>query len=201
MPMFRRAVLVALLASGLAAPAVAQTPSIRLRGTIAAYGADTLSVTTPAGKTETVALRPDTGVTWVVPAKLDDIGKGSFIGTAAMPGPNGALVALEVHVFPPSMRGTGEGHRPFDLKPESTMTNGTVGAVVVADGRTLTVDYKGGQQKVIVPPQTPIVGFAPADRAALTAGAHVILFGSKGAGGRLEAARVLVGKDGLVPPM
>ena len=198
----RRILLAMLLAAAAATPAVAQTrPAARLRGTIASVSGDTLSVTTHAGKTVQVALQADTGVTWVVPASLDDIAKGSFIGTAAMPGPDGALMALEVHVFPESMRGTGEGHRPFDLQPESTMTNGTVGDVVAAAGRTLTVTYKGGQQKVVVPPGTPIVGFAPADRGALAAGAHVILFGSSNPDGSVTAARVLVGKDGLVPPM
>jgi hypothetical protein len=110
-------------------------------------------------------------------------------------------MALEIHIFPESMRGSGEGHRPFDLQPESTMTNGTVGDVTVANGRTLTVGYKGGQQTVIVPPDTPIVGFEPGDRALLAAGAHAILFGTKQADGSFTAARVLVGKDGLVPPM
>lgn len=201
MPLARRTLLAVLLAAGCAVPALAQQPTGRLRGTISSVTADKLTVASVGFGTETVALAPSTAITWVVPAKLSEIGKGSFIGTAAVPGPHGALMALEVHVFPNAMRGVGEGHRPFDLKPDSTMTNGTVGSVTGAAGRTLTVTYNGGKQAVIVPPDTPIVGFAPATRAALRVGAHVIVFGPKAAGGSIAAARVLVGKNGLVPPM
>ena len=198
----RRAVLAGLLAAVAVTPAGAQTPpAARLRGTITARDRDRLTLTTRGGEEVKVVLLADTSVTAIVPASLDSIAKGSFIGTAAMPGPNGTLVAIEVHVFPEAMRGTGEGHRPFDLQPESTMTNGTVGDVVVASGRTLTVEYKGGQKTVTVPPETPIVSFEPATPELLTAGAHVILFGSKQDDGSVAAARILVGKDGVVPPM
>ncbi len=202
MPPSRRAVLVLLLAAGIARPVRAEElPSVRLRGTITTRTRDTLTVTTGAGDAVSVTMRADTSVIAVVPANFDRIRKGSFIGTAAMPGPDGTLVALEVHVFPEELRGMGEGHRPFDLKPESTMTNGTVGDVVGAAGRTLTVDYKGGEKTVTVPPDTPIVGLEPTDSGLLVTGAHVILFGSKQADGRVVATRILVGKNGLVPPM
>jgi hypothetical protein len=201
MPFARRVVIAALVAVAVSATAQAQTPPARLRGTIGAIDATTLTLTTNAGATVKVALKPDTPVIAVVPAKLGDISKGSFIGTAAMPGPNGSFVALEVHIFPEAMRGAGEGHYPFDLKPESTMTNGTVGDVTVANGDTLTVGYKGGQSTIMVPADVPIVAFAPGDRGMLAVGAHAIAFAAKQADGSYAAIRVLVGKDGLVPPM
>ena len=136
-----------------------------------------------------------------MPIKLEDIKPGSFIGSAAMPQADGTQRALEVHVFPESMRGTGEGHRPFDLQPQSTMTNGTVGDLVGSKGRTLTVKYKGGEKTVIVPDDVPIVSIEPGTRALLTPGAHVIVFASKGADGSMTAISVNVGENGLTPPM
>ena len=201
MSIARRAAFVALLTAGLAPVAVAQSPLTRLRGTIVAADSNMLSLATHGGETLKVALTTKTAVTAVVPAQLSEIRKGSFIGTAALPGPKGTLIALEVHVFPESMRGTGEGYRPFDLRPESTMTNGTVGSVVVSSGRTLTVRYKGGEKTVTVPDGIPVVALQPGDRTLLVAGAHAILFAAKQADGDLAAIRVLVGKNGLVPPM
>ena len=154
-----------------------------------------------AGEKLPVALSGKTAVSAVVPFNLSDIKPGSFIGTAAVPGKGGTLVALEVHVFPEAMRGLGEGHRPFDLQPESTMTNGTVGDVTASNGETLTVTYKGGQQTVMVPEGTPIVTLAPGERSMLVPGAHIIVFGDKAADGAITALRILAGKDGLVPPM
>ena len=118
-----------------------------------------------------------------------------------MPQPDGTQRALEIHVFPESMRGTGEGHRPFDLQPQSTMTNGTVGSVTGTIGRTLTVTYQGGEKTIVVPPDTPIVAFEPGTRAMLAAGAHIILIGTRAEDGVITATRILVGKDGLIPPM
>ncbi len=110
---------------------------------------------------------------------------------------------MEVHVFPEAMRGTGEGHRPFDLAPGSTMTNGAVSARVDGvDGANLTVTYNGGQQVIVVDPKTPIVTFrSPARRADLKPGAAIVARGAKESDGSIDAARVLVGKDGLVPPL
>jgi hypothetical protein len=200
--MFRRSLLATILLCAWAGSAGAQAmPSVRVRGTIASLTGNTLSVTSTAGATQTLLVPPESIVTQLVATSLDAVKPGSFIGTAAVPGKGGTLVALEVHVFPESMRGTGEGHRPFDLKPESTMTNGTVGDVVGTVGRTLTVRYQGGEQTVQVPPDTPIVTFEPGSHAQLTPGAHVIVFATKAADGALQASRILVGKDGLVPPM
>jgi hypothetical protein len=182
--------------------ALAQTPqAVRIRATIDAVTAQSLSLTTRAGDKVTVALAPDTAVTALVPIKLEDIKPGSFIGSAAMPQPDGTQRALEVHVFPEAMRGTGEGHRPFDLQPQSTMTNGTVGAVTGSVGRTLTVSYKGGEKTIVVPPDTPVVTYEPGSMALLVQGAHVIIFGTQGADAKVTANRIAVGKNGLVPPM
>jgi len=180
----------------------AQTPKpVRIRASITAAGPDTLTLKTRAGETVTVGLPADTVLTAIVGIKLEDIKQGSFVGSAAMPQPDGTQRALEVHVFPESMRGRGEGHRPFDLQPQSTMTNGTVGAVTGSVGRTLTVSYQGGQQTIVVPPETPVVTYETGTRDLLVTGAHLVLFGNQTEDGKITANRISVGKDGLVPPM
>ncbi len=181
-----------------------QAPLVAVRATIEAVADDgaSLSVRTRSGEAATIRLKPTTSVTLVVPATLADVKPGLFIGAAAMPGAGGAQNALEVHIFPESMRGVGEGFRPFDLEPGSTMTNGDVEARVEGvDGPRLTVTYKGGQQTIVVGESTPIVGFAPGVRGDLKPGAAIIARGVKAADGAYDAARILVGKDGLTPPM
>ena len=185
----------------LAASALAEGPT-RVRGTILSLDGTTLHVRSAVGQEVTVALAQDYKVTALLPAHLADIAPGSFIGTAADAQPDGTLVAREVHIFPEAMRGAGEGFRPFDLGPKSTMTNGTVGQEVKGmTGNTLTVAFKGGVKTILVPPAAPVVTFAPGDRAMLAPGQHVIVQAQAGAGGALMADRVTVGKDGLVPPM
>lgn len=188
-----------------AMPAVAQTQPLAVaRATIASVSPDggSLVTRTRAGQDQTIKLSDKTTVTLVLPATLADVKPGAFIGVAALPGDNGALKAMEVHVFPEAMRGTGEGHRPFDLAPSSTMTNGAVAARVdgVA-GANLTVTYNGGQQVIAVDPKTPIVSFAPGARADLKTGAAVIARGPRENDGTIDAICILVGKDGLVPPL
>ena len=186
----------------IASIARAQAPQpTRLRATIDAVDGKSLSLTTRAGEKVTVSLAPDVAVTAIVPVRLEDIKPRSFVGTAAMPQPDGTLRALEVHVFPESMRGTGEGHRPFDLQPQSTMTNGTVGTVTGSSDRTLTVTYAGGEKTVVVEAKTPVVTYEPGSPALLVPGAHIILFGNQAPDGKVTATRISVGKDGLVPPM
>jgi hypothetical protein len=183
-------------------PSWAQAPQpVRLRATIDTSDAGSLGLTTRSGEKVTASLTQDTKVVAIVPIKLEDIKPGSFIGAAAMPQEDGTQKALEVHVFPESMRGTGEGHQPFDLQPQSTMTNGTVGAVTGSIGRTLKVSYQGGEKTIVVPETTPVVTFEPGSRAMLVSGAHIILMGTRAADGQVTAARISVGKDGLVPPM
>ena len=182
--------------------AVAQAKeAVRIRATIDAVNGDSLSLTTRSGEKTTVELAPRLGVSAIAKIQLTDIKPGSFIGAAAMPQKDGTQRALEVHVFPDSMRGTGEGFRPFDLQPQSTMTNGTVGAVTGTVGRTLKVTYNGGEQTIVVPPNAPIVTFEPGSRAMLVRGAHVIVFGQEAADGQVTAMRIAVGENGLVPPM
>jgi len=173
---------------------------VRLRGKIDAVSDDTLHLTLRDGDKANAALPANVRVTWLTAAKPSDIAKGSYIGTAAIPQPDGTLRALEVQVFPPSMRGMGEGSRPFDVAPGSTMTNGTIGSMVSADGRTLTITYKGGEKKVFVPDGVPFVSYAPADRSALTPGANVIVNAVRMPDGTVTARSVLVGQNGLVPP-
>ena len=135
-------------------------PSAAVRATVESVAADgaSLSVRTRGGDERTVRLTPKTRYVLVAPASLTDVKPGAFVGVAAAPGDAGQLKALEVHIFPESMRGTGEGSRPFDLGPGSTMTNGTVSARVDAvNGPALTVTYKGGEQTIVIDPKTPIV--------------------------------------------
>lgn len=204
MRMLTKRLLLALAAgTPLAGHAFAQSGSVmvRLRGKIESVADDSLHLILRNGDRVTAALPADLTVTWLIPAKPSDIEKGSYIGTAAMPQPDGTLRALEVQVFPPSMRGVGEGSRPFDVAPGSTMTNGTIGTIVSTNGRTLTVTYKGGEKQVFVPDGVPFVSYAPADRSALTPGANVLVMATRAPDGSVTASRVLVGKGGLVPPM
>ena len=188
-----------------ATPAAGQTqPHAVARATIESDSPDggSLVARTRSGQDQTIKLSDKTAVTLVLPATLADVKPGAFIGVAALPGDNGALKAMEVHVFPEAMRGTGEGHRPFDLAPGSTMTNGAVeGRVDGVSGATLTVTYNGGKQVIAVDPNTPIVSFAPGARTDLKVGAAVVARGPREADGTIDAVRILVGKDGLVPPL
>jgi hypothetical protein len=187
-------------------PALAQNnPQVaRVRATIETVSADgaSLAVHTRAGEAATVRLTPKTLLVLVVPATLADVKPGAFIGIAAMPGDGSELKAMEVHIFPEAMRGTGEGFRPFDLAPGSSMTNGNLTARVdAASGPKLTVTYKGGEQTIVVDPKTPIVTFEPAAPADLKPGAAIIARGPRQEDGAIDATVVQVGKDGLVPPM
>ena len=176
--------------------------SVRIRGTIEQVNGETLHVKTRSGADAAVHLATDATVTGLVNASWADIKPGSYIGTAAVEQPTGNLKSIEVQVFPESMRGVGEGHREYDLGPKSSMTNGTVGQVVQAgDGRTLTIMYQGKEKTVVVPPDAPIVTYVPSDRNDLTPGAKVIVTAMKRPDGMLQASRVLVGKNGLEPPM
>jgi hypothetical protein len=193
--------LVAGWVAGAMGTAIAQTPPSRVRATIDSVIDTAMTVTPRNGSPTVIALPQDVRIAGITIAKIDDIKPGSYIGTAAAPQPDGTQKALEVHVFPPSMVGSGEGFRPWDSAPNSTMTNGTVGDLVGSKGRTLTVKYKGGEKTVIVPDDVPIVSIEPGTRALLTPGAHVIVFASKGADGSLTAISVNVGEHGLTPPM
>jgi hypothetical protein len=203
MTSFRIALATALVVA--ATPAFAQTPPVAsARATIETVSADgsALNVRTRAGEDRAVRLNEKTRFVLVVPATLADVKAGTFIGVAALPGEGSELKAMEVHIFPEAMRGTGEGFRPFDLAPKSSMTNGNISARVdVTTGPKLTVTYKGGEQTIVVDPKTPIVALEPGARTDLKPGAAIIARGPKQEDGSIDAAFVLVGKDGLVPPM
>ena len=195
-----RAVLVLLLVLGCAA-AVAQTPPVRVRGTIEKLDNSLLTVKTPSGTTD-IKLADNFSVNGVTPASLADVTPGKFVGIAAVPHGDGPEAALEVLIFPDNMRGTGEGRYPWDLQPESTMTNATVADIVTAaKDHVLTLRHKGGEQKISVADGVPIVTFVPSDRSALTPGASVFVIAMRQPDGSLTAARVNVGLKGLVPPM
>jgi hypothetical protein len=184
--------------------AIAQQPPApsRVRGTIEAVDGDVLSVKSRSGEDVKLRMSSDMRVVGITRISLSDIKLGSFIGTTTVPGPDGGANAIEVHLFPEDMRGTGEGSRPFDLRPNSTMTNATVAEAVAGnDGHTLTVKYKDGEKKVVVSPDTPVVTYVPADKSDLKAGAKVIAFMKKLPDGSFETNRVNVGRDGLTPPM
>jgi hypothetical protein len=204
MKSYRLAGLALVLSAASLAGAAAQTPAptpTRLRATIDSVTDTTLTVTPRNGSATTIQVPPNVRIAGITVANIGDIKPGSYIGTAAAPQPDGTQKALEVHVFPPSMVGSGEGFRPWDSAPNSTMTNGTVGDLVGTHGRTLTVKYKGGEKTVIVPDDVPIVSIEPGTRSLLTPGAHVIVFASKGADGALTALSISVGENGLTPPM
>jgi hypothetical protein len=199
-----RITLAAAFALGLATALAENAPVVSARATIKTVSADgaALSVRTRAGEERTVRLNPKTRFILVVPATLADVKPGTFIGVAALPGEGSELKAMEVHIFPEAMRGTGEGYRPFDLAPKSSMTNGNISARVdQAAGPKLTVTYKGGEQTIVIDPKTPIVALEPAARTDLKPDAAIIARGPKQADGSIDAAFVLIGKDGLVPPM
>ena len=189
------------VASFLYAIAQQSSPS-RLRGTIEAIDGDVLAVKSRGGEDVKLRMAGDIRVVGIIKIPLADIKVGSFIGTTTVPGPDGGENAIEVHLFPEDMRGTGEGSRPFDLRPNSTMTNATVAESVAGnDGHTLLIKYKDGEKKVVVSPDMPVVTYVPADKSELKAGAKVIAAMKKLPDGSFETSRVSVGRDGLTPPM
>jgi len=181
----------------------ADAPGMRLgvRGEITGVSADSLKVHVNSGENVVMRLTADTKVRAVTLANIEDIKPGSYIGSAAMPQEDGTLKAMEVHVFTPELAGSGDGHRPFDLAKGSSMTNGSVGDLVVSNGRVLTVNYKSGQQKILVPEDVPIVNLTPGDRSLLKVGVKIVSFVTQYADGTLTAQSISAGKDGVTPPM
>jgi len=187
-----------------AATASAQQPqTVRVRGTIEKVDGQVLTVKARDGATLTVKLADNAPVRTVLQRSLADVKQGTFVGITAMPQPDGTQKAVEIHIFPESMRGTGEGHRPWDLMPNSTMTNANVdSAVVSSDGKTLVLKYKDGEKTFIVPADVEVVEFAPATTADLKAGEKIFVVAAKKLpDGTLEAPAITVGKDGVNPPM
>jgi hypothetical protein len=200
------------------ARAQAKAPE-HVRGTVVSLVGDELEVQVKPGQVVKLELAGDATVALVDKADLASVAEGTFIGTTAVPEAGGKLRAVEVHLFPESMRGVGEGHRPWDLRPGSSMTNATVAGVSAVKGpssmtnatvakvsgsgtaRTLRLQYQGGEQVVDVPPNTPVVKLEPGDRSALVPGAHVFVIAARSADGKLVAQRISAGRNGVVPPM
>src|SRR6266567_6609498 len=199
----RPLVAMAMVAASSLAAIAQQSPSpSRVRGTIEGIDGDVLAVKSRGGEDVKLHMTGDMRVVGISRISLSDIKVGSFIGTTTVPGPDGSQDAVEVHMFPEDMRGTGEGSRPWDLRPNSTMTNATVAETVAGnDGHTLMVKYKDGEKKVVVSPDTPVVTYVPADKSELKAGAKVIASFKKLPDGSFEANRISVGLNGLTPPM
>jgi hypothetical protein len=200
------AIAAALLGAAATGAAVAQQAAapqtIRLRGTIEKLDGRTVLAKSSKGEKLTLKLADKVLVVAVVKASAADIKPGLFIGSGAMPQPDGSQKALEVHIYAESMRGTAEGHRPWDGAPNSTMTNGTVGASVSGvDGPVVTIQYKDGEKKIIIGPNVPIVRYEIADIPAIRAGAAFTTVATgKAADGSFEVSRINVGRDGASPP-
>jgi hypothetical protein len=188
-------------------PAMADsTPPQHLRGEIEKTGNQTFEVKPTSGADVPVIWDSQTKFGSLTAAKLSDIKQGMFVGTAAVPQPDGTQKAVEVHIFPESMRGTGEGFRPFPQVPKGTMTNATVTNMLGStsaneNGRTLTLTYKDGKQTIVVPKWAPIVLLAPGDASMLKEHAKVSVTGTKDASGKFVATRILIGVDGTMPPI
>jgi len=201
--MFRT--IAALLIAAVSAVAFAQAPAnppVRIRGTVEKIDGTNLTIKANNGQVMNVKLADNYVVVGIAKASLADVASGKFIGTTTVGERDGALVALEVHIFPENMRGTGEGHYDWDLRPNSKMTNANVANVTsMGKDRVLTVQYKGGEKKVLVPEKAVIVSFTPTERSELKPGAKVFTVTQRQPDGSLTAARVNVGLHGQVPPM
>ena len=176
--------------------------TVRVRGTIESIDGPTYLIKARDGAELKVALADKAQIAAVVTASLTDIKQGLFVGVTAMPQADGSLSAVEVHIFPEAMRGTGEGHYSWDLRPKSTMTNANVDQVVTAvDGQTLTLKYKDGEKRIFVPADTPIVAYVRGDNNDLKLGARVFIAAVKQPDGTLQGRAWRIGRDGVTPPM
>jgi hypothetical protein len=184
------------------ASAFADGPPVRVRGSVVSLDGSKLVVHAKDGKDVTVNLTDNFAALAVVKSSMADIKEGTFIGTATVTQPDSTLRSLEVVVFPDKMRGTGEGHYPWDLGSSSMMTNATVAnAVKGVEGQTVTVIYKGGEKKIEIPANVPVVALVPATREEIKPGAIVFVPTQRQPDGSLNGGAVLFGKDGVIPPM
>ncbi len=186
---------------GTLAKAQAASP-MRIRGTIAGLEGNVLSVKSRDGKDLKITLADNLAVSGTKAITMADIKPGDYVGSTTIKRPDGTLVAREVHLFPAALRGVvAEGHIPWDLEPGSMMTNATLTAAVqAAGGREITLQYKDGSQKILVPEGTPMATTVPGDRSLLVPGAYVFLVAQVAPDGKLSAARIQVSKDGVKPP-
>jgi len=194
-----RAFLFAVALSLLTAFAAQAQTTERIRGSITGLEGNTLSIKTREGKDIKVDLTEKASVATVKALALSDLKPGEYVGATTRKRADGALVAMEVHVLP---QGVGEGHRPWDLAPDTMMTNANIESMVqAAGGQELVLKYKDGSQKILVPPGTPVVTAVPADRSFLKTGEYVFLNANVAPDGKLStSARIQVSKDGVKPP-
>src|SRR5215469_4587980 len=193
---------IALFSAVATTAAFAQQPqTTRLRGVIEKIDGRTVLAKSTKGEPLKLNLGDKVLVVAAVKATAADIKEGLFVGSGAMPQPDGSQKALEVHIFAESQRGIGEGHRPWNGAPNSTMTNGTVGATVTGvDGPTISVKYKDGEKKIVVPPGVPIVRYEIGSASDLKPGvSFTVLAATKKPDGTFAVPRINVGRDGLVP--
>jgi hypothetical protein len=175
---------------------------VRVRGTIESLTGDTLTVKTREGGEATIALKSGWKVGGITSASVDDIKAGDYVGVASLPKGSGPDGAIEVLIFPAAMKGAGEGNRPWDAKPNSSMTNATVSnAVKEVDGHTITLTYQGKEKKISIADGTPIVTIANATKDDMKPGAGVIVNAEKAADGSFSSSQVTVGLNGIIPPM
>ena len=194
-----------ILIAAVSAVAIAQVPAnppVRIRGIVEKMDGQIMVVKARDGQSLSVKLADNYTVMGIAKASMADLASGKYVGTTTVGERDGALVALEVHIFPENMRGAGEGHRDWDLRPASKMTNASVANIVsMGKDRVLTVQYKGGEKKILVNESTAVVSYAPAERGELKAGAQIFVTAERQPDGSLGAARVNVGLNGQVPPM
>ena len=198
----RRAIALALvMVAALASAAWAQT-TVRVRGAIVELAGQILTVKARDGSTVPVRLADNYALMEVTRAKLTDIKVGDYVGAAAVRHADGTFRAQEVLIFPFFARGSREGHFPWDLTRDSTMTNATVAGITTqGSGRTLTLKHKGGEVVVVVPATTPVVTFGIGHVDQLQPGAHIFIEATRLPDGTVTTTHVLVGREGLVPPM
>jgi hypothetical protein len=199
----RPLIAIAMVAASTLYAAAQKSPTpTRIRGTLEAIDGDGLDVKSRSGEDVKLHMTGNVLILGITRIALADVKVGSFIGTTTVPGPDGAPKAVEVHVFPENMRGTGEGSYTWDSRPNSTMTNATVSdSVTGVDGQTILVKYKDGEKKVLISQDTPIVTYVPGDKGDLKPGAKIIAFVKQLPDGSFETTRISVGRDGITPPM
>lgn len=204
--MRRLSVLIAAILGLAALPALAQTsspanPPVRIIGTIDKLDGDVLTVKTKDGDMATATLKADVAVWGMAKSALANIKPGDFVASGGIKGTDGKIHAVEVRIYPEALRGTGEGQRPWNAKPDGVMTNATVGAVrQTADGNVVHVTYKDGESEFVVAPDVPVSTYVAGDRGFLTAGLSVFAVAQRSPDGKLTIGRIYVERDGVKPP-
>jgi hypothetical protein len=202
-----KSLLIVALAGLIAVPALAQspapqTPPVRVRGTVEKLDGNKLTVKSREGQDVDITLADNVGIVYLVKKSMADIKSGDYLASTGIKGTDGKIHAIEVRIFPEALRGAGEGQYPWDLKPDSVMTNATAGQITKSpDGNVVSVTYKGTTSDYTIDPTTPIFTYAQGDKSLLVPGAAVFVVATKKDDGTLTAARLTAEKDGIKPPM